>query len=151
MQPPKELDKWIRASVSDHFNTNISETTFYVKGEPRQEKDHDYSILRIMGPNIMETVKDSSLITATVNILVSSKISETNLNLHAEHVGEVRAAFQDIPIYAYGNGDALVGCLRLRQLSGKSEYIEVTEYAKDPELDVLQSTVQGHFKFYYNR
>lgn len=148
MQPPKELDKWIRASLAKHFNSNISGVTFYLKGEPRQDKDHDYAILRIMGPNIMETVKDSSLVTVTVNILVSSKISETNLYLHAEHVGEVREAFQDIRIEDEGT---LIGCLKLRQLSGKSEFVEVTEYAKDPELNVLQSTVQGHFKFYYNR
>lgn len=149
MLPPKELEKWILASVNKHFNNAITSMDFYFKNEAEQERKSNYAELRYRGPNFMETLKGQTLIRMDINILVSTFI-DTNMYQHDSNVGEVRAAFTDIPIYKYGDGDALIGCIRLIQLSGQGEFLVIHHMGRDPEVGALQSYVQGNYKFYYN-
>lgn len=150
MLPPVQLEKWILASVNEHFRTEITSMDFFFKAEKEQERKSNYAELRYNGPMFQETLKGQTLVKIDINILVSTFI-DTDMYQHLKNVGEVRAAFMDIPVYKYGDGNALIGCISLVQLSGQGRYLKIEHFGRNPEIGALQSYVSGNYKFYYNR
>lgn len=148
--------RWIVASFAKHFTDTLTgNLSVYVEGADRKTNDKsDYCELRIDGPFGKERSKDEWELTLEVNVLVTSiKDEQDAYKIHRSN-GFVAAAFASmISILRLGTGiqddEGIEGCLILR--SEQREALIISNFGQvENEVRVMQSTVEGHYKGYFN-
>jgi hypothetical protein len=143
--------RWIFASISKHFETNLSSLKMFIEGEDRDTwENKDFIELRIDGPYYHQISKNLWRAKVEVNILLQVVITD-DLHLIHRRVGEVSTAFTPIIIYKYGDGvgddDSQIGCFQLIQNVRANELLIISHFGRiKPELPLLQASVEGHFE-----
>jgi hypothetical protein len=150
----KNWPRWIFASVAKHFTDAAAAASLpmYVESAPTDEqkrKAPDWSELRIDGPSFSGQGKDQWGAMIEVNVVVSSAKNEKNNYRILQNIGVVCEAFAvTIPILKLGDGpdddQSFITCLQL--LSSNKEIVKVSNFGQiTPSLQLLQSTVEGHY------
>lgn len=142
--------RWIFASIGKHFESQVSGIPMMMEGEHRDDQSAKDSMeIRMDGPSINEINKNIWKITLDINVLINSAMDDINFfRLHV-NVGKVSAAFITIQVLKYGDGEALLGCLELRQSSGNREILKVNHFGQvAPDIKLLKATVEGHYEMF---
>jgi hypothetical protein len=150
-------NRWIFASISQHFKTKMdaSSLAMFIEGQHRDTDTlSDYVELRIDGPDWREYSKDYWVGDVEVNILVSSAMSDSNYHTIHTNVGIVAAAFTPINVFRYGSGggddDSGLGCLKIK-VDRLRDAIEVNHFGQiDKHTKIIQSTVEAHYQIHLN-
>lgn len=120
---PTDLVRWVNVSLIKYF-TEIASTngiTMYVEGvDERSEATMrtNHSELRIQGPYVRKLSNNVWKIECEVNIEMTTYMSMSGENAYTiKDWGGIFMAAMEAPInvYKYGDGGALIGCLRVKQ------------------------------------
>ena len=146
------LPKWIQLSVCKHFTDIITTLHVFVEGQERRtNQKSDWCELRVDGPWLRQYTRTDLGVYTEVNSLISTFIDDTNVAKEATNIGLVLAAFTDLTIYKYGSEVAddgsVVGCMQLLPTDDIRERLEIARFGQiEPEYNLLQSTIEGHYK-----
>lgn len=147
-----DLPKWIFASSAKHFEDNISGITTFVEGTERDLSGKtDWIEIRIDGPNIREVSNDVLIVESEINLLVATHMAVDAPFKHVINIGKAAEAFTDFQIYKYGDDKSALEVFRLQPLEDLKEKIAITNMGQiDPNLKLLQATIEGHFRMIIN-
>lgn len=151
--------RWIHASAAKHFKAAAVAATpelhMHVEGFKRQTEElEEWIEFRLDGPYYKEYNRGHYQ--ANVEINVAVMVTEQGDDAYRIHDinGIVAAAFTfGIPVFKLGpssdpeNDGSYWGCLTL--LPGERERIQTSIFGKiRPDTDLLQSTVEGHYRLF---
>ena len=147
-------DRWIFASVSNHFNTLAIAVPLplFIEGQHRDTREiKDFFELRLDGPRMTEVSANNWQIRIEINCLVQSAMDETNYHRIRQNTGVVAAMFTGIGIFKYGDGldddQSQIGCMILLQDKRGRDFLEISHFGQiEPATKLLQSTVEGHYE-----
>ena len=148
----ESIPKWVFLSAAKHFTGSISGIDVFVEGTERDTRDKDDWIeIRIDGPDVSEVSKDCYLIESEINLLVATHMDLTSPARHHINIGKATSAFQNFEIFKYGedaeDDESSVGSFILEPHDRTRGKIKVSNMGQiDPDLTLLQATVEGHFK-----
>lgn len=148
--------RWIAASVHKHFRTEVVGLHLFIEGQDRNTNTQkDYAELRVDGPYSHEDAKDQWVFDVEVNSLVCSIPDEMDTHRIYKNVGIMAAAMKPvIKVYKFGDGPddnpaELLGCLFIKQSFNQTIFI--SHFGQiDPKVELLQSTVEAHYKMELN-
>lgn len=153
--PNPSLDRWIFASVSDHFNTSLSPNIpLYIEGQFRKNQgEKDSAELRIVGPTYFHQISDCWVVEINIDILLQSAMDDCNYHRIWKDIGFAREAMQPcIPVFKYGSetgdDDSFFGNLRRFAPRGRTgEEIRTTPFGQiGPEVNLYQATVDAFYR-----
>lgn len=141
-------DRWIYASVSKYFNDNKGDYALFFEGHDYDENAFNDAKKRVEfrmdGPAREERARDDWVLDFEVNLFISVTRSDSDVHTIYTIAGYIQSLFKNnIPIYKYGDGGALLGCLTLISEVKVSQLGQVEERTV-----VLQATVEGHYRIY---
>ncbi len=144
--------RWIKASIVKAFGDQLAtDLKMYVEECDRAALDgnSDFCELRVDGPTGYERSLGEWELAVEINILVSSIRSEKDAYQLERTNGLVVQCFTNgITVFRYGNGDGddsgEEGCLILR--TDKNSGVVVSNFGAPPDVRILQSSVEGHYK-----
>lgn len=140
---------WINSSVEKHFKTNITRIPLFREGEII-DLNKNRAELRIDGPQIEKINSNLYRAYIEVNIIITINMESSYITELDLVNGHVAAAFTDcISCYKIGHpsfDQTLFG--HLTEAKGRiSRGTYVSNFGQvDPNLRVLQSTVEGHYE-----
>jgi hypothetical protein len=140
----ENLDRWIWASLTKHFDAYKQSYQFLPQGYDRIEQYSDSFQLRINGPKINNITNNYSEIEIGINMLVTTIKDETDDHKVHRLVGTIGKGFTNsIEIREYGdNSNLLLGCFEL------NSEITITHFgAMENTTNVLQSTIEADYKW----
>ena len=152
MSANKHWARWSFASVSKHFDDTRQGYPLYIEGQHRDTDTlEDFFEFRMDGPTLRESSKGFWILRIDVNILASSTIDDEDYHKIHKLVGIAQAAFEDIPVYKYGDGpdddQSLLGCYQLKQSRRKRDFVEAHQFGRiDISVPLIQAMVEGHFE-----
>lgn len=145
--------RWIFASVSKHFSTNTGDLEIFYEGHKRSAEytESDLIEFRMDGPYFLLLSKGLWSAKIEINILVQAAIDDSDFHKIHRYVGIVAKAYTPIVVYKYGNSvdddDTQLGCLDLIQNARNRELLVISHFGQiDPAKQLLQATVEGHYK-----
>lgn len=148
----KNWPRWFFASITKHFETELSYKMF-AEGEPRETwEEPDFFECRMDGPDSVELSNGIWEIRIEVNILIQSVLDFQDTHKIHRLAGEAAFAFtQPIIIYKYGSGvdddNSQLVCLELLQSFATNEVVRINHFGQiKPDQGLLQATVEGRFK-----
>lgn len=146
------LDRWIFASISKHFNDHKGARTLYVEGMIRDTRLlQDFIELRVDGPYYTEVSKKYWKLYIEINVLCQSTKDSKNFHKMRQLTGEVFKMFEPcISVYKYGTGieddQSFVGILQRMDEEASRNNIQVSQFGQvDPVNQLEQSTVEAHY------
>lgn len=160
--PPRQLNRWIRASVVKHFRLALktefdyeTKSTVFVEGEERETDELKHWLeIRTDGPYVKKRTLNLYRVRIEVNILANTLMDSHASIYHIDDMqGMVSSLFRNcIPVYRYGNAatdpandGTLIDTLELRREGG--EEVECTYFGKvRPDTALEQATVEGHYE-----
>lgn len=146
------LPRWIQLSALKHFTDNISNLHIFVEGQERRtNQQSDWCEIRIDGPHLRQLTRIDLKVNSEINILVSTVIDAKNVAREVTNIGKVLEAFITFNIYKYGSEEdddsTLVGCFQMLPRDDLREKLEVAKFGQiDQNINLLQSTVEGHYE-----
>jgi hypothetical protein len=152
------LPKWIFLSSAKHFTDGLTGHDVYVEGTVRNLTDRsDWIEIRIDGPTIKETSHDCLIVESEINILVATQKNTAGFLRHMVTVGKVANIFEDFWICKYGedsseDDESRLEVFRLKPLDDNSDKIAIANMGQiDPALNLLQTSIEGHYKMIVNK
>jgi len=142
--------RWVRASLSEHFNNVTGSFVLFVEGMYREEQtESDVVEVRIDGPYLTEVSKGYWKIFCEVSLLLQTAMS-TDLYREDRLVGIItKACSAGIQVFRYGTGidddNSFFGCFHVVADARGKERIQVNRFGQiKPNVRLLQSTVEVH-------
>jgi len=149
----QNLERWIIASVSKHFDDRRQGIAMFIEGQLRDTRTlKDFFELRIDGPYLTELSKGYWDVYIEINALVQASQDQADYHRIYKTAGIVRAAFTNtIGIFKFGDGagddQSQIGCLTLLGDKEKRERIQVSHFGQvEPDTGIFQSTVEAHYE-----
>lgn len=150
--PDDNWDRWIFASICNHFDLRRGDYTMYVEGTHRQTSDlKDFFELRVDGPWFTEISKNYWKVYIEVNVLCQSVKDNKDFHRMRKITGHVSKIFERcINIYKYGNSvqddSSLLGTMvRVDDHRGK-ERIQINHFGQiEPRMELEQASVEAHY------
>jgi hypothetical protein len=153
MPANKSWARWIKASVSKHFDDRKEDVHLFIENQHRDTDEvKEFIELRVDGPRCLEVSKDCWKIRVEINLLIQVVMNDKDYHRIDDIVGIVQAAFTNsIPVYRYGNrtgdDDTFLGCLRILMDPSTRDFLEANRFGQiDIRTKLLQSTVEGHYE-----
>jgi len=153
MAVPSDLVRWVNISLIKYF-ASVADTnsiTLYVEGvDERSEMtmNANHAELRIQGPFIRNLSHNLWKVTCDVNIMltVRMQMASQNAYLIKDWGGIfVEAMESAISVYKYGDGDALIDCLRVKL--GRSDHIDFFDFGiVNNDTRIRQAEVDATFE-----
>lgn len=146
--------RWIRASISKHFNDRRQSLPLFIEGQFRHTREHPLGIeLRVDGPYLTEVSHDNWKHDYMINVLVTSVLNKQDLYAQDRAFGIVLAAFTDIMCYRFGNGPdddgTFLCCLRIIHNDHKKQRTKANNFGQiEPTTELLQASVQASYQTY---
>jgi hypothetical protein len=147
----KNWGRWCFAAASKHFEDQRQGLPFIIEGgDYAKVPEKDRIEFRMDGPEAVELSRNWWRLDFEINIAISCTKDEANIHRIHEVAGIVAAAFVDIPVYKYGDGDdddrtVFLGCLTLRQeFDQKVNVVHLGQVEESTR--VMQATVEGHYR-----
>ena len=110
------LDRWLVSSITKYFSdvADLNSLTFISEDQVRDTASLSTWVeLRINGPQFKEWSSGMYTITLEADLLISVRLSESNIFRIHELAGLFESSCDNIPIYTYGNGEDFLFCLSL--------------------------------------
>src|SRR4051812_30341190 len=109
MSADPNWERWVFASISDHFNTVItaamSDAKMYVEGADKTNDDPKYFEFRMDGPYLRQISRNFWEIWVNVNILCIAKRDGTDFHTIHRMAGVASSAFSNsISVLKFGSG-----------------------------------------------
>jgi len=152
--PNQNWDRWIFASVSQHFKDNVADVFTikqFVEGQFRDtNKENEFFEVRVDGPVAREVSKNNWQLVAEINCLISTGFSDKDFHKHRRNVGRVSSGFNHcISVFKYGtdvdDDQTLLGVLHLRGPTDDS--VVTTHFGQvGPRTEMQQTTIEGHYE-----
>lgn len=145
--------RWLMSSLSVYFSdvATAIPLTYYVEGvDERSDEtmEEQHAELRISGPFVTKVSSNYWRVHVDINVMLTDYMTLTQENSYeiATWGGKfLEAMLQKIPIYQYGDGGALVGCLTVRR--GFSDPVRLIHFGQVSRVDrVRQAVVDGKFE-----
>jgi hypothetical protein len=140
------LQRWIKASVTDYFATFFDSSAFTVDGQIRRPtQPADRFELKLNGPDISERTASEYELSYDIRLLIISVRSSTDICKMERLKGQAVPAFaKTIPIYKYGSSPSddqtLVGCLILRS------NLSIRDFGTTDDT-VYHTAIDAHYTF----
>jgi hypothetical protein len=148
----KSWARWIKASVSKHFDDRKESLVLFIENQHRDtDEEKDFLELRMDGPRCEEVSRDCWKIRVEVNIICQSVMNDMDYHIIDDLVGVAQSAFSNnIPVFRYGNrppdDQTFLGCLVLQQSAERRDFVEANRFGQiDIRTKLLQSAVEGHY------
>jgi hypothetical protein len=147
------MDRWVFASVSKHFDDHKGSMNLYIEGMHRDTRKLEELIeLRVDGPYYTEVSKKYWKVYVEVNVLIQCAKNNQNFHRVRQLSGNVMEIFEPcISVYKYGTpgDDSYVGSLgRMDQEDGRNN-MQVSQFGQvDPVNQLEQATVEAHYVMY---
>jgi len=150
LYPDPNWDRWIFASVSDHF-VNRTSYPVYIEGQHRETNELESFIeLRIDGPYYTEYSKGYWRVYVEINVMCQHIKNNTEWHAIRRLAGHVATIFEPcIRVYKYGNGPSDDQTLldSLIRMDSKRERIQTSHFGQiEPRTEVEQATVEAHYE-----
>jgi hypothetical protein len=147
-QLPDQLGRWVITSLATKFDPVSSGISlpFYVDGlDERSDAivHSDHAELRFTGPFITEKSAGYYKIQMMVNVLLTRYMGMTsNAYSLVDWAGEFqRVMLEPIPVYKWGSGEDLLGCL---VVANKKESVKIFHFGQISNVDrIRQSEVDA--------
>jgi len=150
--PDSNWDRWIFASVSQHFEDRRGTVPLYIEGMHRETNElEEFIELRIDGPWFTEISRNCWKIFVEINVLCQVVMNNQNFHRMRALTGLVSRIFDRcIKVYKFGNNlqdDQSQFCVLQRQDGGKGrEKIQISHFGQiEPKLQLEQATVEAHY------
>lgn len=110
-----DWERWIKASIAKHFDTNRDGLTMYVDPEYRDTNDEtSFFTLRIDGLDITE-YSNSYVGDVEINCLITTVVDDADNYQHERDIGKIHACFlKTIGAFEYGDSGDQFACMRRR-------------------------------------
>jgi hypothetical protein len=155
----EHLIRWIQSSLYSWFNDQLKdkitvfiETTEHVdKNGKITTKLPTWAEMRIDGP-IVRQIHGRDKYVVTMNFLVETQLTGSNLYTHSNSVGLVYASFApSITVFKLGEGidddQSPIGCFDLD--TDEVDPIVIHNFGQlDPDVKLTQSTIEAHYCMY---
>lgn len=147
------MDRWIFASISKHFDDHKGGVTLYIEGMHRDTRTlKECYELRIDGPYYTEISKGYWKVFVEINMLIQYNKDNKNFHRMRQLSGLVMEMFEPcIQVVKYGitnppDDETIVGVLqRLDQEEGRNN-MQVSHFGQvDPINQLEQATVEAHY------
>ena len=144
-------DRWLFASFSEHFSSGLKDdATVFIEGQLRRtDTSSSFYEIRVDGPYITCVGPSRYRLWSEVNILCSANLVENN-NYHRirSMAGLVASLFRNVKIYNFDGPEPIfIGCAVLVQNLRKHERVQISHFGQiEPDVPLLQATVEGHFE-----
>jgi len=142
------MDRWVFASVSKHFDDLKGTTTLYIEGMHRDtRKLEEFYELRVDGPNYTEISKKYWKLYIEINMLIQCTKNNQNFHRMRQLSGNVMEMFAPcIQVYKYGDGDAFVGTFVRMDQEANRNNMQVAHFGQvDPVNQLEQATIESHY------
>lgn len=150
--PNRNWDRWLLASISQHFKVEVADKLslfMYVEGQHRDTNEQrQWFELRMDGPFAKETSRDYWKIKIEVNCLISTSASDRDYHQHRQNVGDTFSGFHScISIFKYGNGpDDDQSKLGEAVLRSPNSSIVTSHFGRiNPGTQLEQTTIEAHY------
>ena len=165
-QPNPHWQRWLVASVAEHFKVNVTDPIslpFLVEGlddrDTEFEQAPDRAELRLNGPFTQEQSKNCWRIWMDVNIMITSTMDGETKNRYSLEINAGKFhQFADtcISVFQFGelaqtpeNDGSLLGVLRPRH--GKNDSVRTLNFSQINKVDrIKQSQVDARYVMYLN-
>lgn len=139
----KDWGRWVKASLMKYFDDNKG--ALYLHSEAMERKTQEkrsYFEVQINGPDGEEFTTGDWHLFVDVNCLVATAKDSADLYKHDRDFGYISSLLiSAIPVYQYGDGDALLGAL-IRQ-----DGVNTLNFGQlDAEMQVLESSVESRYR-----
>ncbi len=150
----KNWPRWIFASVTNHFDSNLETYDIFYEGQKRSAENFQTDLVevRMDGPRFLQLGVTEWHADIEINLLVQAAINDEDFHKIHRMVGIVATGFHPgIQVFKYGSGvdddDSLLGCLDLVQDRRSREFLTISHFGQiDPDKLLMQATVEGHYK-----
>lgn len=143
-------NRWIYASLTDHFQSLRQNIPFFVEGQNRPDDVSEFAEFRMDGPLYNELNNHYWYIDITATIIIQSVQNDSDIHRLDRLIGIFLAAFTtDIPVFRYGDDPDTddqdqFGCLRLSPAFG--ERIRVDKFGQiQVAMPVTQASLEAHY------
>lgn len=152
--PGIHWDRWVFASICQHFDDRRGTLPMYVEGTHRDTRElEDFFELRVDGPWYSEISKNYWWVFIEINVLIQSAKNNTDFHRIRKMTGIISQILERcIKVYKYGNepydDSSLLGVLeRQDDRRGKNaDRIQINHFGQiEPKLKLEQSTVEAHY------
>lgn len=149
----KKLPRWIFSSIVKHFETiaNDNDIPYFVEGVDERDSimQQDHVEIRVTGPNIKEYPGNYYHVEVVVNFLFTSYMDMSgNAYTLFDWCGILADEMNaPIPIYKYGDGGALIDCLRVKK--NKADSVKIYHFGQMSTTDRFrQSEIDALYEMY---
>lgn len=147
----EKMPRWIKSSLTSHFNTVLSSTlSFYCEGDRRPVTEgNDRVEFRLDGPLITPLSGSYYTFFVEVNLLLTTFTDSKDIYRHERRTGDCVSAFTNsIGVFKYGDDDTLIDCMNLISGERTSRGIVISNFGLiDPPNKIMQTSVEGHYEF----
>lgn len=155
----EHIIRWIQASLYTWFKDQLKDkiTVFIETTEHVDETGKvitnlpTWAEMRMNGPDVLK-IHGRDKYEITMNFLVETQLTDSNIYTHVKSVGLVYATFTpDITVFKLGNGvdddQSPVGCFILD--TEKGDPIVISNFGQlDVDVKLTQSTIEAHYCMY---
>lgn len=148
----ENMDRWVFASISKHFDDRKGTTKLYIEGMIRDTSTVEQFIeLRTDGPYYTEVSHKYWKLYIEINVLIQCAKNNENFHRIRQLSGEVFKMFEPcITLYRYGTGPAddgtIIGILQRMDEEANRNNIQVSHFGQvDPINQLEQATVEAHY------
>lgn len=152
MPVPSDRKHWPRWSLISFYKAIQAVKgvyPLYYEGDERTTRlDQNFAEVRLDGPDIDQPSRNQFFLNCTLNVLISHKMSPSDLYLPEKVLGQFEDGFTDtVSVYRYGNGpdddQSFLGCYVLQ------DPIETNKFGIiDKDYRVVQVTLEAEYRMY---
>ena len=142
--------RWIKASLSEHFDNASGSVVLFVEAMFREEQDEQELVeLRVDGPYLTELSKGYWKVFCEVSLMLQTAMND-DLYREDRIVGTMtKACSAGIQVFRYGpdavDDNSSLGCFHVVSDARGKERIQVNRFGQiKPSVRLLQSTVEMH-------
>jgi len=142
------IGRWVTASVSEHVRPTAVDTlglSYFVEGVDVEQPawfQQDSLVLRVTGPQVRPGSGVTRYKFEVMTMLTDLLHGGENGFLNHDRMGTIANALcSPIPVFAYGSGDAQVGCLDIDR-EAANDFLRIVHFGKlDKDSEVVQAAV----------
>ena len=145
----EEIPVDVFASVGKYIQDNLTSYPIFYEGSEARRDVSDEPVkgieIRFNGPEVSPLTKVESLIKVSLDLLITSPITDDLFEIHRMVGACVKVLKTSIPVNGVNNG--YLGCLHLVDRRRRDEVIEIQHYGQiDENKAVLQASVAADYQ-----
>lgn len=147
----EHIIRWIRSSLYTWFNDQLKDKiTIFIETTEHVDKNGKvitnlptWAEMRLNGPTVRPLTKTSDKYVITMNFLIETQLTGSNVYTHDNSVGIVYSAFAPtIGVFKFGNDDSFINCFQLEN----ADSIVINHFGQlDVDVKLTQSTIEAQY------